>query len=179
MQKKKDSRSTQASEPQQFEAHLAFSVHIDDADLSGEEQTPPVTLVGYTHSIGQDSLSLVGPFYQFGYCYVMGSNRTLQVTLQLPTGAINIQGFPMRYTKVREDQISDGYMLTGPDMDSFGEAEVICLIEVSIVVMSDSDRAQLSEYLKQFGLIEVECVALPSFMEAPPRPARAPAYAAA
>ena len=179
MQKKKDSHSPQASEPQQFEAHLAFSVNIDDCGVSGEEKTPPVTLVGYTQSIGEDSLSLIGPFYQFGYCYVMGSNRTLQVTLQLPTGAINIQGFPVRYTKLRDDQISDGYILTGPDIDSFGETEVVCLIEVSIVVMSDSDRAQLSEYLNQLGRIEVERVVLPSFMETPQRPARAPAYAAA
>ncbi len=179
MQKKKDSRNPQASEPQQYEAHLSFSVRIDDIDVSSEEKIPPVTLVGYTHSIGPDSLSLIGPFYQFGYCYVMGSNRTLQVSLQLPTGTVNIQGFPVRYVKIKDELISDGYMLTGPDMDSFGETEVICLIEVSIVVMSDSDRAQLSEYLKQLGLIEVECVVLPSFMETPKRPNKAPAYAAA
>jgi hypothetical protein len=179
MQKRKDTIGAKATEPQQYEAHLSFSVHIDDWELSSEEKRPPVTLIGYTQSIGADSLSLIGPFYQFGYCYVMGSNRTLQVTVELPTGTINIQGFPMRYTKVREDQIKDGYMLTGPDMDSFGETEVICLIEVSIVVMSDSDRALLSEYLKQLGHIEVECIVLPSFMERPQRPAKAPAYAAA
>lgn len=176
MQKRHDYRETKVREQQQHEAHLLFSVQIEDEDAEGESRQQPVTLTGYTQSVGCDSLSLIGPFYHFGYRYLMGRDRTLEVVLHLPTGTINIQGFPMRYTKLSEDKQSDGYMLTGPNVASFGETDVNCLIEVSIVVMSDSDRAMFEQYLGQFNLIEVETVILPSFMEAPPRPSKASSW---
>lgn len=178
MQKPTDSRNTKVREAQTHEAHLLFSVHVDDEETGHENPQPPVTLVGYTQQIGTDALSLVGPFYHFGYRYLMGRDRTLQIVLHLPTGTINIQGFPMRYTKLSDDKVSDGYMMTGPGVKSFTETDVNCLIEVSIVVMSDSDREQFEQYLSQFNFVEAEVTILPPFMEAPRRPNRAASYAA-
>jgi hypothetical protein len=148
---------------QQCEAHLFFSVSVLDEDAEGNDAAPqqPVTLIGYTHSVSTDALSLVGPFYHFGYRYLMGRDRTLQIEIHLPTGTINIQGFPMRYTKMREDELLDGYMLTGPGVAASGETDVNCLIEVSIVVMSDSDREQLTQYLRQFNHSQAEEAILP------------------
>lgn len=145
-------------------AHLLFSVSIfdEDAEVNDEAPQQPVTLIGYTQSISTDALSLVGPFYHFGYRYLMGRDRTLQIEVHLPTGTINIQGFPMRYTKMRDDELSDGYMLTGPGVAASGEADVNCLIEVSIVVMSDSDREELTQYLRQFNRSQAEATILPA-----------------
>jgi hypothetical protein len=152
---------------QQCEAHLFFSVSIFDEDADGNDAAPlqPVTLVGYTHNVSTDALSLVGPFYHFGYRYLMGRDRTLQIEVHLPTGTINIQGFPMRYTKMRDDELQDGYMLTGPGVAASGEADVNCLIEVSIVVMSDSDRELLTQYLRQFNRSQLEETILPTVAE--------------
>lgn len=144
-----------------YDAHLLFSVSVFDEDADNAAAQQPVTLVGYTHSINSDAISLVGPFYNFGYRYLMGRDRTLQIEVHLPTATINIQGFPISYTKMRDDELRDGYMLTGYDVASSGETDVNCLIEVSIVVMSDSDRAQFTQYLRQLSHAQTEELILP------------------
>jgi hypothetical protein len=163
----------------QCEAHLAFTLTIYDEETDGEAGRQPVSMVGYTQSVSCDALTLVGPFYHFGYRYLMGRDRTLQMVLCLPTGQVHIQGFPVRYTKLTDDSLSDGYMLTGPNITSFGETDVNCLIEVSIVVMSNSDRAQYAQYLSQISGPEIEFKVLPPIMEPPPQKSRAALYVAA
>ncbi|HEX7999502.1 MAG TPA: hypothetical protein VF528_14040 [Pyrinomonadaceae bacterium] len=178
MQNRTDQRNLSASDYQQCEAHLAFNLSIYDEDADGQrKQQQPITLIGYTQSIGTDSLKLFGPFYHLGYRYLMGRDRALQLILKLPTGVINIQGFPVSYTKISDDKISDGYMLTGPNLTSFGEADVNCLIEVGIVVMSAGDRAKYLQYLSQLDRpAEIEFKILPPLMEQPPQKPRARRY---
>lgn len=178
MQNKTDQRNTSASAAPQCEAHLAFNLSIYDEDADGRrKQQQPVTLIGYTQSIGAESLKLFGPFYHLGYHHLMGRERALQLILKLPTGVINIQGFPVRYTKVSDDKITDGYMLTGPNIESFTETDVNCLIEVGIVVMSAGDRAKYLQYLSQLEQpAEVEFKILPPLMEPPPQKAKARRY---
>jgi hypothetical protein len=151
MQKIPDFNKPKVDIPQDYEAHLLFSASIYDDDAGEEfQRQQPMTLTGYTQRISRDALSLVGPFYHFGYRYLMGRDRALQIELHLPDATVSIQGLPVRYTKMSEGESVDGYIMTGPNMASFGETDVNCLIEVSMVVMSDSDRLQLAEYLRQF-----------------------------
>jgi hypothetical protein len=177
MQNKTDNRNAAASEHPQCEAHLAFNLSIYDEGAEGErEEQQPVMLVGYTQSIGADALSLVGPFYHFGYRHLMGCERALQIALRLPTGTINIQGFAVRYTKISDEQITDGYMMTGPNLPSFGKTEVNCLIEVGIVVMSAGDRAKYLEYLSQLEQPQIEFKILPPLMQPAPKKTKAQRY---
>jgi hypothetical protein len=164
-----DSRNARMLNPQPCEAHLAFNLTICEDETDTDAARQPVTLVGYTQSISRDALTLVGPFYHFGYRYLMGRNRALQIVLNLPTGPVHIQGFPVRYTKITDDNLSDGYMLTGPNLADFGEPDVNCLIEVSIVVMTNSDRAQYTQYLGESAEPEIEFKVLPPMMEPPPQ----------
>ncbi|MDX6696518.1 MAG: hypothetical protein QOF02_4121 [Blastocatellia bacterium] len=136
-----------------YEAHLPLTATIFDDEGDGEVGQP-MTLIGYTQTMSNDAFSLVGPFYHFGYRYLMGRDRSLQIELHLPAANISLQGFPVRYTKLDEGVSTDGYMMTGADFASFGESDVNCLIEVSIVVISDSDRALLAEYLRQLSAPE-------------------------
>jgi hypothetical protein len=154
---------------QTCEAHLAFNLTICNDEAETDAARQPVSLVGYTQSVSRDALTLVGPFYHFGYRYLMGRNRALQIVLNLPTGPVHIQGFPVRYTKIKDDSISDGYMMTGPNIDSFNEPDVNCLIEVGIVVMTNSDRAQYTQYLDEIAGPEIEFKVLPPMMEPPPQ----------
>lgn len=174
-----DFRSNGMQSAQQCEAHLAFNLTIYDDEMDSEAGQQPVSLVGYTQSVSRDALTLVGPFYHFGYRYLMGRDRTLQMVLNLPTGPVHIQGFPVRYTKITDDNLSDGYMLTGPNISSFGETDVNCLIEVGIVVMTNSDRTQYAQYLSQISEPEIEFKVLPPMMEMPPQKSRAALYVAA
>lgn len=176
MQKTSGFRSPAIRANQQYAAHLLFSVSVDE-ETGGATAQQPVTLVGYTHRIGEDALTLVGPFYHFGYRYLMGRDRTLQIELHLPNGAVNIQGFPVGYTRMSDNDFAGGYMLTGPDVASSGEADVNCLIEVSIVVMSDSDRSQLTQYLRQLNPAQTEETIAPPIVKIA-QPQRSPAYVA-
>jgi hypothetical protein len=176
MQKKADNRNAGASEHPQCEAHLAFNLSIYNEDAEGGQEQQPVTLIGYTQSIGFDALTLMGPFYHFGYRYLMGCERALQMVVRLPTGNINIQGFPVRYTKISDNQISDGYLLTGPNLPSFGKTEVNCLIEVGIVVMSDGDRAKYMEYVSQLEQPAAEFKILPPLLQPEPKKRKAQLY---
>lgn len=139
-----------------MEAHLPFSITVCSNEPEEETNARGVMLVGYTRSASTDTLSLVAPFYQFGYRYLMGSDRTLQMELQLPTGPISLQGFPVRYTKLNDEEPGDGYMMTGPGLVSFNEPDVNCLIEVSIVVISDDNQTRLIEHLRQLAQAEYE-----------------------
>jgi hypothetical protein len=171
-----DFRDLRVQDQQQCEEHLPFTLTIHDDETDGEAGRQPVTLIGYTQNINKDTLTLVGPFYHFGYRCLMGHNRALQIVLNLPTGPINIQGFPVRYTRISDDKLRDGYMLTGLNINSFDETDVNCLIEVGIVVMTNSDRAQYAQHLSQFNPAEVEFKVLPPMMERPQPKSRAALY---
>lgn len=160
-------RSSRVRDYQKYEAHLPFYVSVENEETDGEVGRQPVTLTGYTHRVGNEALSLVGPYYRFGYRYLMGRDRTLQIELRLPTGTISIQGLPIGYVKLSDEEIGDGYMLTGPHLASFGETDVNCLIEVGIVVISDSDRGQLTQYLRQLNYSAAENVTPPAMLETP------------
>lgn len=164
----RNSSQHQPPSPRHYEAHLFFSVSVYDDEADEQTARPPVTLAGYTHRVGSDTLSLVGPFYHFGYRYLMGRNRALPVVLELPSGPINIQGFPVRYTKLSDQMLEDGYLLTGVDISSLSATDVNCLIEVSIVVMSNDDRAQLTQYLHQFNTDAEADIIPPQLRETPP-----------
>lgn len=167
MQKPAAFRDTRESVPQTHDAQIFFKLSIDDDDTEGEVRQQPVTLIGYTRKLGLHTLSLVGPFYHFGYRYLMGHDRSLQITLHLPTAAINIQGFPTRYTRIKDTEMDEGYMLTGLNVNSFSESDVNCLIEVSIVVISDADRMHLAQYLRQFSSLPAGGTLMPQLMEQP------------
>ena len=163
-QKLPDFQKPRIEERQSYEAHLPFTATIYDDD-GAETLKQPMKLVGYTQRMSKDAFSLVGPFYHFGYRYLMGRDRSLQIELNLPAASISLQGFPVRYTKLDEQVSTDGYMMTGVDLSAFGEADVNCLIEVSIVVISDSDRAHLAEYLRQLSAPESDASALPPVLK--------------
>jgi hypothetical protein len=151
---------------QQYEVRVPFSISLYEEDEGDGATTQiPVTLVGHTHSIGVDTLSLVGPFYHFGYRYLMGRDRTLQIVLHLPDGTVDIQGFPVRYTQMSDNETGGGYLMTGLDLASRGEMDVNCLIDVNILVMSESDGAQFLQYLDSLVEVEEEGTAPPPVLE--------------
>lgn len=142
--------------PRRFAAHLHFNVSVCGGEEDKEIRPQGVTLIGYTDSVGDDTISLVAPFHQFCYRYLMGYDRTLQMELRLPTGPVSLQGFPTRYVMLSEEESRDGYMITGPDLTSFDGTDVNCLIEVSIVVMSEEHRALFNNYLSRLDQSETQ-----------------------
>jgi hypothetical protein len=114
-----------------LEAGLALSVSLPNAPKSTRIDGHPLRLAGYTRDISATGLALVVPSIRIGDKYVTSENRTLQITLKLPSGLIEVKATPVRYSPLDNEGADTGY-----------------LIGVQITNMSDEDRARFDDYLQ-------------------------------
>lgn len=115
-----------------LEVGLALNVTLPGAD---GKDSKSLRLAGYTRDISASGLALIVPSIRVGGQYVTGENRRLRIMLKLPTGPIEIQATPVRYSPLDDDAVDTGY-----------------LVGVQIVSMSDEDRARFNAYLKQMKI---------------------------
>lgn len=115
-----------------LEVGLALSVSVPGANASARAAGQTLRLAGYTRDISASGLALIMPAIRIGGQYITGENRTLQIILKLPTGVIEVQATPVRYSPLEEDGTDTGY-----------------LIGVQITEMSDQDRARFNAYLEK------------------------------
>jgi hypothetical protein len=90
---------------------------------------PP--LKGHTRDISTTGVGLVVPAIRIGDRYLTGEAQTLTVTLNLPTGPIQLRGIVTRYEPLGDDEEEVGY-----------------LIGVHITVMTDTDRARFTQHIR-------------------------------
>jgi hypothetical protein len=115
-----------------LEAGLALSVALPNAKPKAQANTgQSLRLAGYTRDISATGLALIVPAIRIGGQYITGENRTLEIILKLPSGQIQVQATPARYSPLEEDGTDTGY-----------------LIGVQITGMSDEDRARFNAYLE-------------------------------
>jgi hypothetical protein len=114
-----------------LEAGLALSVALPGAKPRGEATGKALKLAGYTRDISATGLALIVPAIRIGGQYITGENRTLDITLKLPSGQIQVQATPVRYSPLEEEGTDTGY-----------------LIGVQIKDMSDKDRLIFDAYLE-------------------------------
>ena len=88
------------------------------------------TIEGHTLDLGERGLALVVPAIRLGEHHLVGENRSLNVKLELPGGAVEMQVIPVRYESLQEHETETGYM-----------------IGTKILAMTEEDRARFSEYL--------------------------------
>ena len=88
------------------------------------------TIEGHTWDLGERGLALVVPAIRLGEHHLVGENRSLNVKLELPGGAVEMQVMPVRYESLEEHETETGY-----------------LIGAKILSMADGDRARFSKYL--------------------------------
>jgi hypothetical protein len=115
-----------------LEAGLALSVSVPSGNAKARAASQPLKLAGYTRDISASGLALIVPTVRIGGYYITGENRTLQITLKLPTGLIQIEAIPVRYSPLEEDAADTGY-----------------LIGVQITGMSTEDRARFDAYIEK------------------------------
>jgi hypothetical protein len=115
-----------------LEVGLALSVSMSVAKTGARVEGQPLRLSGYTRDISASGLALIMPTIRIGGQYITGENRTLQIVLKLPTGQIELQATPVRYSPLDEEGADTGY-----------------LIGVQITGMSDKDRALFGAYIEK------------------------------
>jgi hypothetical protein len=144
----------ETSQETRHQTRLPFSLTLMDGQADILEEPHTIQLMGHTHDINANGLSLVGPLIRFGYRYLMGRSHTLRIELQLPSGPIEMEATPNRYLQLEAGATDTGFIMTGgAEMDS-NQTEIPCLIGVLITNISDVDRALYDEYLHMLGQVE-------------------------
>jgi hypothetical protein len=86
---------------------LEFSVAPEGSKANGRR---PQSLKGYTRDVSAKGLGLIVPAIRIGERYLAGENCRLTVTLELPSGPIEVRAIAMRYEPL-EDEIDQGYLI--------------------------------------------------------------------
>jgi len=75
-------------------------------------------------------LALIVPKITLDEHHLVGENRSFNISLELPDGAIDLKATPVRYERLEEDTNDTGY-----------------LIAVKITSMTDGDREKWNDFL--------------------------------
>lgn len=110
-----------------YQTRLGVAVSL----LDTRPRAYPAALEGHTRDLSACGLAVVLPAIRIGERYLTGDTHVLRITLKLPTASVQIQGVPVRYEQLDEDDEDTGYF-----------------IGVRIKEMSDKDRALFDEYLR-------------------------------
>lgn len=104
---------------------------IESKKPSGNGSTSSI-MSGYLRDISKTGLSLVVPSLRFGNHCLIGGNYPLRVTVQLPNGVANIQVTPVRYDRLKEENLARSYV-----------------IGARITEIKEPDRKHLIQYIQQ------------------------------
>lgn len=88
------------------------------------------SMTGHTLDLSAKGMGLIVPAITLGDHHLVGENRSLNVSLELPEGAVLMQVTPVRYERLEEQASETGY-----------------LIAVKITAMQVEDRARFAEYV--------------------------------
>ncbi|MEP6570937.1 MAG: PilZ domain-containing protein [Acidobacteriota bacterium] len=113
------------SNRQRVRLELSLSLASATKGLNGTRRV--VSMDGYTVDMSANGLALIVPQITLGEHHLVGENRSLNVTLQLPDGPVEMQAAPVRYERIEDNESGTGY-----------------LIAVKIVGMPEDDRAKFA-----------------------------------
>ena len=117
-----------------FAARIPFNVSITaDSKRGGAAagMKPPASLAGRTRDLGENDLNLVVPSIRIGGDYITLKENKLSITLELPSGAVNLIATPARFEQFDSEGMSEGH-----------------LVGVRIEEMSDDDRERYVAHLR-------------------------------
>ena len=112
-------------------ARLNFTLSLSDPRTSRNGSRRLPTLDGHTLDVSPTGLALVVPAIRIGEHYLAGSDRTLHIKLELPSGPVELKVAAVRYESLEDES---GY-----------------LIGARITEISSSDRASFEKYVSSRG----------------------------
>ena len=111
---------------------LPLFVSLIEAKRPSSNISSSSTMSGYLRDISKTGLSLVVPSLRFGNRCLLGGQYPLRVSLQLPNGVANIHVTPVRYDRLKEDDLARSYV-----------------IGARITQITEPDRKHLIQYIQQ------------------------------
>ncbi len=109
-----------------YSARIPFKVSI-----AGTTTTHDASLAGRTRDLGEGDLNLVVPSIRIGGDYITLKENKLAVTLELPTGEVNLIAAPARFEQLEGEMAGEGF-----------------LVGVRILEMSAADRERYAAHLR-------------------------------
>lgn len=113
-------------------------------------------IVGHTRDMSEGGLALIVPSLTFAYRHLLSPDFKLRLTLELPTGPVEIEGAPTHDRPLCDSDADMHYMLSG-ELDAVGGArfygygddpkDSACIIGLKITAMSEEDRARYCDHL--------------------------------
>lgn len=117
--------------PRHF-VRLPLYVSLIDSKKNSSRVSPSSTMSGYLRDISKTGLSLVVPSLRFGNRCLISGHYPLRVAVQLPSGIANINVTPVRYDRLKEENLARSY-----------------LIGARITQIAEPDRKHLVQYIQK------------------------------
>ena len=113
-------------------ARLNFTLSLSDPRVNSNGARRLPALAGHTFDVSTSGLALIVPAIRIGEHYLAGSDRRLYLSVELPSGSVEMKVATVRYESLDESHEETGY-----------------LIGARIIEMSDADRASFNTYVNK------------------------------
>jgi hypothetical protein len=111
---------------------LPFVLSLVGPAINSNGTKRVVSISGHTLDLSLTGIALIVPSIIVGEHHLVGENRNMHVTLELPEGPVQIRVVPIRYERLDEHPSETGY-----------------LIGVKIHEMAEVDRVRFNEYISE------------------------------
>jgi hypothetical protein len=144
-----------------LEDHVSYNVALTSAPALDAAGGDVPKLVGHTRDLSEGGFALIVPSLTFAYRHLLSPDFKLRLTLELPSGPVEIEGVPTNDRPLRDADGDMHYMLSGEFKAAAGllfygyednPRDSACILGVRITAMSDDDRALYAEHLRSLGL---------------------------
>ena len=113
-----------------YEVRLPFKLSLVSVSKNLNGMRRVSVMNGHTLDLSAHGLALIVPKITLDEHHLVGENRSFNISLELPDGAIDLKATPVRYERLEEDTNDTGY-----------------LIAVKITSMMDGDREKWDDFL--------------------------------
>ena len=113
-----------------YEVRLPFKLSLLSVSKNLNGMRRVSVMNGHTLDVSAHGLALIVPKITLDEHHLVGENRSFNISLELPDGAIDLKATPVRYERLEEDTNDTGY-----------------LIAVKITSMMDGDRERWNNFL--------------------------------
>ena len=114
-----------------YRVRLPLSVTLIDAPPVIPGGRRKLSLDGYTRDVSATGLAIIVPAIRIGDRYLTGEDRQLRISLELPTGPVELVALPVRHEQLDAEEAND----------------VGFLIGVQIAEMSREDRERFERFI--------------------------------
>ncbi len=90
---------------------LTFTLSLSDPRTTSNGSRRLPSIQGHTQDVSTTGVALIVPAIRIGEHYLVGDERSLHLSLELPDGPVELTVVPVRYESLEEDAEETGYII--------------------------------------------------------------------